>query len=141
MESRTATAFPEAAVLHCHAGTMALKGNLPDNARASFQQALALNPLLWEAFEGLCALGGSLPTNAYPDVADFVQETYPTSRASSPNGRPHENLRPEKTQCSDLPQLVQASLPLPLGVTGISSTYGRPTRRSPVRQARAIHCT
>ncbi|KIP04754.1 hypothetical protein PHLGIDRAFT_109148 [Phlebiopsis gigantea 11061_1 CR5-6] len=57
MESRTATAFPEPAVLHCHAGTMALKGNLPDNARASFQQALALNPLLWEAFEGLCALG------------------------------------------------------------------------------------
>ena len=64
MESRTAAAFPEAAVLHCRAGTMALKGNLPENARTSFQQALALNPMLWEAFEGLCVLGGSQVVNA-----------------------------------------------------------------------------
>lgn len=63
MESRAARAFPEAAVLHCRAGIVALKGNLPDSARASFQQALALNPMLWEAFEGLCALGRSLLIN------------------------------------------------------------------------------
>ncbi|GJE86877.1 ANAPC3 and TPR domain-containing protein [Phanerochaete sordida] len=57
MEARSASAFPEPAVLHCRAGAMALKGNLPDRARHSFLQALALNPMLWEAFEGLCALG------------------------------------------------------------------------------------
>lgn len=124
MESRTATAFPEAAVLHCHAGTMALKGNLPDNARASFQQALALNPLLWEAFEGLCALGGPVLTNTYPGVADSVQETSLTSKASSPRGRHHENLRQTKIRYSGLPRLLRVSLPLPLAVTEISSAYG-----------------
>ncbi len=36
---------------------MALKGNLQDKAAASFQQALSLNPYIWEAFEGLCSLG------------------------------------------------------------------------------------
>ncbi len=36
---------------------MALKGNLPEDAVISFRRALALNPFLWEAFEGLCALG------------------------------------------------------------------------------------
>lgn len=36
---------------------MALKGNLPEKASLSFRQALALNPYVWEAFEGLCALG------------------------------------------------------------------------------------
>jgi anaphase-promoting complex subunit 3 len=36
---------------------MALKGSLPEKASLSFRQALALNPMLWEAFEGLCALG------------------------------------------------------------------------------------
>jgi hypothetical protein len=36
---------------------MALKGSLPEKASLSFRQALVLNPLMWEAFEGLCALG------------------------------------------------------------------------------------
>lgn len=58
MGLRTSRAFPEEAALRCRAGTMALKGNLPEKATASFRQALALNPLLWEAFEGLCSLGG-----------------------------------------------------------------------------------
>lgn len=60
MGARTSRAFPEEAALRCRAGTMALKGNLPEKATASFRQALALNPFLWEAFEGLCALGGWL---------------------------------------------------------------------------------
>jgi anaphase-promoting complex subunit 3 len=38
---------------------MSLKGNLPEDASVSFRQALALNPLIWEAFEGLCAVGAS----------------------------------------------------------------------------------
>ena len=60
MGPRTSRIFPEEAALRCRAGTMALKGNLPEKATASFRQALALNPFLWEAFEGLCALGGWL---------------------------------------------------------------------------------
>lgn len=61
--SRIARQFPEEAALLCRAGTMALKGNLPEKAGANFRQALRINPLLWEAFEGLCALGKSVPTS------------------------------------------------------------------------------
>lgn len=43
---------------------MALKGNLPEKALSNFRQALTLNPLLWEAFEGLCVLGLSLNARA-----------------------------------------------------------------------------
>lgn len=60
MGTRTAKNFPEESVLHCRAGTMAAKDNLVEGASASFRQALALNPMLWEAFEGLCAIGESL---------------------------------------------------------------------------------
>lgn len=42
---------------------MAVKGNLTENATLSFRQALALNPMLWEAFEGLCSLGQFLLAN------------------------------------------------------------------------------
>ncbi|KAG8914429.1 anaphase-promoting complex subunit cdc27 [Tulasnella sp. 408] len=50
-------ASPDESVLLCKAGTLALKGNLHDQAVQYFQQALALNPFLWEAVEGLCRLG------------------------------------------------------------------------------------
>jgi anaphase-promoting complex subunit 3 len=56
MSTRTAQPFPDEAVMRCRSGKMALKGNLPEQASLSFRQALVLNPLLWEAFEGLCAL-------------------------------------------------------------------------------------
>lgn len=52
--------FPDEATMHCRNGSMAMKGNLQDKAAVSFQQALNLNPLLWEAFEGLCSLGTRL---------------------------------------------------------------------------------
>jgi len=49
---------------------MALKGNLPEKASLSFRQALALNPYVWEAFEGLCALGLFFAILASPSPAD-----------------------------------------------------------------------
>ncbi|KAG8217544.1 TCP-1/cpn60 chaperonin family-domain-containing protein [Butyriboletus roseoflavus] len=76
MGSRSSRAFTEEAALRCRAGTMALKGNLPEKATASFRQALALNPLLWEAFEGLCALGTA------PEVDEmFPPRPLPTKQA------------------------------------------------------------
>lgn len=36
-----------------------MRGNLPDQARGSLLRALSLNPMIWEAFEGLCRLGES----------------------------------------------------------------------------------
>lgn len=57
MGNRSAYNFSEEAVLQCRAGTTAFKGNLPEDASGSFRRALALNPMLWEAFEGLCTLG------------------------------------------------------------------------------------
>ncbi|KAG9000965.1 anaphase-promoting complex subunit cdc27, partial [Tulasnella sp. 427] len=50
-------AIPDESVILCKAGTLALKGNLHDQAVQYFQQALALNPFLWEAVDGLCKLG------------------------------------------------------------------------------------
>lgn len=79
MGTRTAKNFPEESVLHCRAGTMAAKDNLVEGASASFRQALALNPMLWEAFEGLCAIGN------VPDVDEIfpprplpIKQTPPT---------------------------------------------------------------
>jgi hypothetical protein len=57
MAMRSARPFPEEAALRCRSGTEALRGNLPEKASLSFRQALALDPMLWEAFEGLCAMG------------------------------------------------------------------------------------
>ncbi|KAG6919963.1 hypothetical protein DXG01_013312 [Tephrocybe rancida] len=73
---RPAHPFPDEAALRCRSGTMALKGNLPEKASVSFRQALVLNPQLWEAFEGLCALG------SIPDIdAIFPPRPLPIKRA------------------------------------------------------------
>lgn len=50
-------AFPENAALHCHAAASAAQGNQLDAAAASYEEALRLDPMVWEAFEGLCGLG------------------------------------------------------------------------------------
>ncbi|KAG7092407.1 hypothetical protein E1B28_008764 [Marasmius oreades] len=55
--TRVASCIPSEAALLSRSGTMALKGNLHDQAAQSFRHALSKNPLIWEAFEGLCALG------------------------------------------------------------------------------------
>ncbi|KAL4251628.1 Tetratricopeptide-like helical domain superfamily protein [Abortiporus biennis] len=57
MGPRTSSAFPPQAALHCQAGMTAMKGHQPEEAASSFRQALKLDPMLWDAFEGLCALG------------------------------------------------------------------------------------
>ncbi|KAI0670581.1 protein prenylyltransferase [Trametes maxima] len=73
MRERRTAAFPDAAVLCCQAGTSALKGNLHESAAASFRQALSLDPMLWEAFEGLCAIGDIPPIDTlFPPRAQPV---------------------------------------------------------------------
>jgi len=49
--------YSDEAVLHLKAGEASLKGNAKEQALESFRRALKLNPLLWEAFEGMCTLG------------------------------------------------------------------------------------
>lgn len=51
-----------------------MKGNMPQQAIESFRRALALNPLLWEAFEGLCALGAHCSELAASDVLKLIQD-------------------------------------------------------------------
>lgn len=34
-----------------------MTANLHEKAALNFRKALELNPMLWEAFEGLCAVG------------------------------------------------------------------------------------
>ncbi|CAL1704161.1 unnamed protein product [Somion occarium] len=57
MNFHTTRTFPEHAALHCHAAASAAKGNQLDSAAKSYGEALKLDPMVWEAFEGLCALG------------------------------------------------------------------------------------
>ncbi|KAF9566247.1 TPR-like protein [Agrocybe pediades] len=80
--SRVSRPFPEEAALRCRSGTSALKGNLPEKASRSFQDALALNPYLWEAFEGLCALG------TVPDVDEIFPPRPPPVRRAPPEDIP-----------------------------------------------------
>ncbi|KAF8061558.1 hypothetical protein FPV67DRAFT_1783469 [Lyophyllum atratum] len=84
---RTARPFPDEAALRCRSGSMALKGNLPEKASSSFRQALAINPQIWEAFEGLCALG-SIPQ---------IDEIYP------PRPPPVKRAPPEDIQGKSVP--------------------------------------
>ncbi|KAJ6630660.1 hypothetical protein B0H10DRAFT_2160078 [Mycena sp. CBHHK59/15] len=69
--SRPARPFPDEAALRCRSGNMALKGNLPETP-------LVLNPLLWEAFEGLCATGSA------PDIDDLFPLRPPPIKRSPP---------------------------------------------------------
>ncbi|KAG1877793.1 hypothetical protein DFJ58DRAFT_752720 [Suillus subalutaceus] len=85
MGPRTSCAFPEEAATRCRSGTMAMKGNLPEQATRSFRQALALNPMLWEAFEGLCSLG----------TAPDVDEIFPMRPAPVKQGPPEEPPPPK----------------------------------------------
>ncbi|KAH7924550.1 TPR-like protein [Leucogyrophana mollusca] len=91
MGPRTARVFPEEAALRCRSGTMALKGNLPEKASRSFRQALTLNPMLWEAFEGLCALGCApevdqiFPPRPVPVKQTAPEEVPPIKLISGPS--------------------------------------------------------
>ncbi|KAF8638861.1 hypothetical protein AX17_001917 [Amanita inopinata Kibby_2008] len=80
---RSAKFFPDEAALRCRSGTMALKGNLPEQAKLNFRQALALNPYLWEAFEGLCAAG------SVTDIDDiFPPRAAPVKRGPADDRQP-----------------------------------------------------
>ncbi|GJJ12201.1 hypothetical protein Clacol_006442 [Clathrus columnatus] len=59
------TVVADEAVLRCRAGVLALKTNLQEKAALHFSRALLLNPLLWEAFEGLCSSG------VYPELDEL----------------------------------------------------------------------
>jgi hypothetical protein len=98
-EQRMARTFPEEAVLHCRSVLTALSGNLPDQASGSLLRALALNPMIWEAFEGLCTLGESARRILRPAllIVRFAsQDPYQKSRNCSLRGL---------LQSSGLPQM------------------------------------
>ncbi|KAJ3998208.1 hypothetical protein F5050DRAFT_1872567 [Lentinula boryana] len=90
--SRIARQSPDPAAIHCRSGAMALKGNLQAIAAQSFRQALNLNPMIWEAFEGLCALG------SLPDIDDlFPPLPDPNKHPSHPNDELNKNSGPSAT--------------------------------------------
>ncbi|KAF9050654.1 TPR-like protein [Hymenopellis radicata] len=135
---RTARQFPEEAAIHCRTGSMALKGNLQDKAAASFQQALNLNPLLWEAFEGLCTLGvvpeiNTLfpyrppPTRRVPPEDTLPKSSFPVATGAAfftPDGGHTGNLfrpwdataavQPTRMGPPAQPELLTSTYPTPL---------------------------
>lgn len=49
--------IPDIAIMQCKAGLLAAKASLKSEAADYFTSALTLEPLLWEAWLGLCSLG------------------------------------------------------------------------------------
>ncbi|KAJ7098078.1 hypothetical protein B0H15DRAFT_823995 [Mycena belliarum] len=118
--SRPSRPFPDEAALRCRSGNMSLKGNLPEDASVSFRQALALNPLLWEAFEGLCAIG-SIPE---------IDEIFP------PRLPPVKRVPPEDSQPKPIvPVASGAGFFTP--DTGNAGNLFRPTHPLPFRMGLA----
>jgi hypothetical protein len=79
----TTRTFPKEAVLHCRSGLTGLRGNLPDQARGSLLRALSLNPMIWEAFEGLCNLGETVHRILAPALVHVhfaLQDPYQRSK-------------------------------------------------------------
>ncbi|KAI0078189.1 protein prenylyltransferase [Panus rudis PR-1116 ss-1] len=99
MFHRSARAFPEQAALHCHAAAAASKGNQLDIAAKSYRQSLSLNPMIWEAFEGLCYLGEDM------EVDDIFPPRLMPMRAKSEGA-------------SDIPMATGAGFFTPVGGGG-----------------------
>ena len=100
---RPTRTFPEEAILHCRSGLTGLRGNLPDQARGSLLRALSLNPMIWEAFEGLCSLGEKRPSDlalqpllissfafagSVPEIEDLFPSRPPPIKRTSPDEQP-----------------------------------------------------
>ncbi|KAF8892565.1 hypothetical protein BD779DRAFT_1509674 [Infundibulicybe gibba] len=116
--SRTSRPFPDEAAMRCKSGSMALKGNLPEKASVSFRQALVLNPYLWEAFEGLCALG-SIPE---------IDELFP------PRPPPVRKAPPEDPQAKTAPTATGANFFTPdAGSNGFRGWKPDPSQPQPFR--------
>ncbi|KAH6919014.1 hypothetical protein BKA70DRAFT_1249019 [Coprinopsis sp. MPI-PUGE-AT-0042] len=82
--TRISRAFPETAALRCRAGNVALKGNQPMKAYEHYIASLKLNPYLWEAVEGLCAIG------RIPDIDQLI----PPRPAPVKRGPPSDDVPP-----------------------------------------------
>ncbi|OSD02868.1 protein prenylyltransferase [Trametes coccinea BRFM310] len=149
MGYRTATAFPDEAILCCQAGNSALKGNLHESAAMSYRQALALNPMLWEAFEGLCAIGDiPLIENLFPPRPQPVRrkpgEEGPSSK-SMPIATGAGFFTPDAGSAGNLfrdwkPGFRGMDAPAGLRdsiATSDSSFYGEPSFQAPVRASRS----
>ncbi|KAF9792339.1 hypothetical protein BJ322DRAFT_1206970 [Thelephora terrestris] len=110
MSKRTASVFPSEAARKCLSGHFARKGHLFEEATASYRQALALCPFLWEAFEGLCALGTApediddfFPLRKPPDTSGTLDSTL---NATGPVATGTGFFTPEPTTGIRKPQLV-----------------------------------
>jgi anaphase-promoting complex subunit 3 len=103
--ARAAHQSPDPAAIHCRSGSMALKGSLQNVAAQSFRQALALNPFLWEAFEGLCVLA-SIPEidELFPPFPDPVKHSVDglTSKPSGPMASGAGFFTPEANNAGNL---------------------------------------
>ncbi|KAH8833541.1 hypothetical protein DL96DRAFT_1577418 [Flagelloscypha sp. PMI_526] len=152
--SRASTSFPSAAAMHCRSGQMALKGNLLKDARGSFVKALELNPLIWEAFEGLCTLGSVppvdqlIPPRQSHDMRVFKEDPALFSLGFS-NGSPSVFHTPDgfRHHWSDLahPQPFRFKEAAPFGPRDSLATeasfqftdisFQQPVQRQPTRQA------
>ncbi|KAM5539076.1 hypothetical protein V8D89_007299 [Ganoderma adspersum] len=148
MSTRLAKAFPEEAILHCQAGNTALKGNLHESAGRSYRRALELDPMLWEAFEGLCAIGDIPPIDTlFPSrpvpVLQKSGEAGP-SKSSIPPSTGAGFFTPDAGNGGNLfrgwkPEMRMGAFGGPRDsiATTDSSFYGEPSFQGPIRASRS----
>ncbi|KAI0781142.1 protein prenylyltransferase [Trametes elegans] len=151
MGFRGASSFPSEAIMCCQAGNSALLGNLHESAAMSFRQALALDPMLWEAFEGLCAIGDiPLLENLFPSRSEPVRQkpkeegpghSIPVATGAgffTPDAGNAGNLfRDWKPGRMALDAMDAPAGPRDSIATSDSSFYGEPSFQAPVRASRS----
>ncbi|KAG8787812.1 anaphase-promoting complex subunit cdc27 [Serendipita sp. 397] len=64
---------PEPAILYCKAGLTAAKASQRQEAIDNFYHALKLEPLLWDAWQGLCTLGATVDVEEALEVPSHLQ--------------------------------------------------------------------
>ncbi|KAH9946284.1 protein prenylyltransferase [Epithele typhae] len=140
--SSRAARFSDEAVLWCQAGNAALKGNQHQAATTSYLHALRLNPMLWEAFEGLCAIGdvppvdNILPERSIPTSLNFGQGE---SSKSIPVATGAGFFTPEAGSSNFFNDWMPGQLAGPRDsiATNDSSFYGEPSFVAPIRASRS----
>lgn len=98
---------------------------MPEKAAQSFRHALKLNPFLWEAFEGLCALGmvlaiyispfKSIPPPSFQGPTPEIDDLFPPRLPPVKRLPPEEHLTSTITTTTTTSMLPTTSRPIATG--------------------------
>lgn len=79
--------IPDIAIVYCKAGMLAAKASQRQEAIDNFSHALALEPLIWDAWLGLCTLGADIKIDEVLKIPPHLQNvpaTLPSDNEPTP---------------------------------------------------------